>query len=248
MTPQEQELLTGLIDRLRQAGPQPKDPDAEALIRRAIAAQPDIPYLLAQSVLVQDFALTNAHNRIQELEAKLAEAQSARPAPAAAGSFLGGMAGGRGSVPAVGPWASRAPATAPAAQPMQAAQPGPMMAPNRSAPAAPPPPQPAAGGGFLRQAMATAAGVAGGALLFQGIQSMFSGHGNPAAAATAPGQPAPTQAAAQPAAPAPVEQAQAEPQDPGYADANYGQDYAQDMTSDGEDYGADMGGGDSDMF
>src|SRR5438045_9303869 len=34
----------------------------------------------------------------------------------------------------------------------------------------------AGGGGFLRSAAATAAGVAGGALLFQGISSMF-GHG-----------------------------------------------------------------------
>src|SRR5207237_403480 len=32
------------------------------------------------------------------------------------------------------------------------------------------------GGGFLRSAAATAAGIAGGALLFQGISSMF-GHG-----------------------------------------------------------------------
>ena len=243
MTPQEQELLNGLIDRLRQAGSQPKDAEAEALIRRAVAAQPDIPYLLAQAVLVQDFALTNANARMQELEAKLAEAQSARPAPAAASSFLGGMAGGRGSVPAAGPWASRPQASPAAAQPgpyAQHAQP-PMMAPNRGAPAAPPPQ--AGGGGFLRQAMATAAGVAGGALLFQGIQSMFGGHGNQASAA-AP-QPGPTQAAAEPAAPAePTQLAEAEPQDPGLADANY----AQDMGDDGMDYGADMGGGDSDMF
>ena len=32
------------------------------------------------------------------------------------------------------------------------------------------------GGGFLRNAAATAAGVAGGALLFQGISSLFGGH------------------------------------------------------------------------
>jgi hypothetical protein len=31
-------------------------------------------------------------------------------------------------------------------------------------------------GGFLRQAAATAAGIAGGALLFEGIQSMFGHH------------------------------------------------------------------------
>jgi hypothetical protein len=36
--------------------------------------------------------------------------------------------------------------------------------------------QPSAASGFLRSAAATAAGIAGGALLFQGIQSMF-GHG-----------------------------------------------------------------------
>ena len=32
------------------------------------------------------------------------------------------------------------------------------------------------GGGFLRSAAATAAGVAGGALLFQGIESLFGNH------------------------------------------------------------------------
>jgi hypothetical protein len=36
--------------------------------------------------------------------------------------------------------------------------------------------QPSQTGGFLRNAAQTAAGVAGGALLFQGISSLFSGH------------------------------------------------------------------------
>ncbi len=36
--------------------------------------------------------------------------------------------------------------------------------------------QPAQTGGFLRGAASTALGVAGGALLFQGINSMFSGN------------------------------------------------------------------------
>jgi hypothetical protein len=35
---------------------------------------------------------------------------------------------------------------------------------------------PGASSGFLQQAVATAAGVAGGALLFQGIESMFGPH------------------------------------------------------------------------
>lgn len=41
-----------------------------------------------------------------------------------------------------------------------------------------------AGGSFLRTALTTAAGVAGGALLFQGISSMF-GHGTQALASSA---------------------------------------------------------------
>jgi hypothetical protein len=36
--------------------------------------------------------------------------------------------------------------------------------------------QPSQTSGFLRNAATTAAGVAGGALLFQGINSLFSGH------------------------------------------------------------------------
>ena len=35
---------------------------------------------------------------------------------------------------------------------------------------------PGAGSGFLRQAATTAAGIAGGALLFQGISSLFGNH------------------------------------------------------------------------
>ena len=49
----------------------------------------------------------------------------------------------------------------PTRSPLQAA-----LAPQQS-------PQPAAGGGFLRTAMATAAGVAGGALLFEGIRGLM---------------------------------------------------------------------------
>jgi uncharacterized protein len=187
MTPQEQELITTLLTRLKNAGTEPKDPDADALIRQAVAAQPDAPYYLAQTVLIQDLSLHNAQNRIAQLEQQLTDAQrqAARPAT----SFLGSLFGSRqatppappssGSVPAAGPW-TRAPqvAAAPPAQPWGQPQGGyrqpiggqPMggggfmgggMAGSGG------------GGGFLRSAAATAAGVAGGALLFQGIESLF---------------------------------------------------------------------------
>ena len=155
MTPQERELVTQLLQRLKQAGGgQPKDPDAEALIRGAMAEQPDAPYYLVQTVLMQDMALTEAQRRISELE------RQAQSTAAPQRSFLGG------SVPSSGPW-GRAPQPAPApASPAWGGQTA-GMAPQM---------QPSATSGFLRSAAATAAGIAGGALLFEGIQSLF-GHG-----------------------------------------------------------------------
>jgi len=174
MTPQEKDLITTLLARLKNAGGQPKDPEADALIHQAMAEQPDAPYYLVQTVLIQDLSLHNGQNRIADLEKQLADAQQA--AKPTVTSFLGGLFGSRppapaAGAPAAGPW-TRAPqvAAAPPAQPY--AQPGYG--------------QPAAGGGFmgggmggggfLRSAAATAAGVAGGALLFQGIESLFGNH------------------------------------------------------------------------
>jgi uncharacterized protein len=188
MTPQEKDLITTLLARLKNAGGgQPKDPEADALIRQAVAEQSDMPYYLVQTVLIQDLSLHNAQNRISDLEKQLADAQQAAK-PTVSG-FLGGLFGSRPSVPAggggpasAGPW-SRSPqvAATPPAQPY--GQPG-YAQPGYG--------QPGygqqmpggggfmggmgGGGGFLRSAAATAAGVAGGALLFQGIESLFGQH------------------------------------------------------------------------
>lgn len=175
MTPQEQDLITALLNRLRQAANQPKDPEADALIRSAMAAQPDAPYLLVQTVLIQDISLAGAQRRITELERQLAEAKTA-PAPAASTSFLGSQ---RSSVPSAGPWSPSAQAASPAPVWTQsAATPAPPMTaqPMLTGPWQAPWAAPGIGSGFLDQAMATAAGIAGGALLFEGIQSMFGPH------------------------------------------------------------------------
>jgi hypothetical protein len=186
MTPQERDLLTTLLGRLKSAAGQPKDPDADGLIRQTVAEQPDAPYYLAQTVLIQDLSLHNAQSRITQLEQQLTEAQ--QQAARQPTSFLGSLFGlhsapppapppSGGSVPSAGPW-TRAPqaAGAPPAQPYgQPYPPGGGYAPG------------AGGGGFmgggaggggsfLRSAAATAAGVAGGALLFQGIESLFGQH------------------------------------------------------------------------
>src|SRR5215831_8053746 len=181
MTPQEKDLLTTLLDRVRNTPRQPKDPEAGALIRQAMSDQPDLPYYLTQTVLIQDLSLHQAQQRIADLEKQLADAQQA--AKPTVGSFLGGLFGSRPAAPTggpgqAGPW-TRSPqvAAAPPAQPY--GQPGYAPQPGYGQP-------PMGGGlmgggmgagsGFLRSAAATAAGVAGGALLFQGISSLFGNH------------------------------------------------------------------------
>lgn len=181
MTPQEKELITTLLDRLRNAGGQPKDAEADALIRQALMAQPDAPYYLVQTVLIQDLALHNAQNRIAQLEQQVTSAQQEAAKPT---SFLGSLFGRQSAAPPPPPAPVGAPPAGPWSRGPQAAPPPP---PGYSHPSYGPSSygQPAAGptsmlggsgGGFLRSAAATAAGVAGGALLFQGIESLFGRH------------------------------------------------------------------------
>src|ERR1700758_4927050 len=177
MNPQEKELLTTLLDRVKNAPRQDKDPEADALIRQAMAAQPDLPYYLTQTVLIQDLSLHQAQQRIAEMEKQLADAQQA--AKPTVGSFLGGLLGSRppataSAPPSTGPWTrspqvAAAPPAQPYGQPGYGQQPmgGGFMGGGMGG---------AGGGGFLRSAAATAAGVAGGALLFQGISSLFGNH------------------------------------------------------------------------
>lgn len=161
MQQQERDLISGLFGRLQQFENQPRDLEAERLIADYVSRQPAAVYLLTQTAIVQEEALKQARARIAEFESKASET-----------SFLS-------SAPKIGPWGaapSAPPASAPRA-PWQAA-PAPQQAaptPQQAAPSAQPAPA-GGGGGFLRTALTTAAGVAGGALLFQGISSMF-GHG-----------------------------------------------------------------------
>ena len=162
MQNQERELITGLFGRLQPFESQPRDAEAETLIKDLAARQPASAYLLVQTVLVQEQALKAAQERIAELEAKAGTA-----APAAGGGFLG-------SAPKIGPWGS-----APSTQAAQAPAPRPGMSSTRSPLQAAVSPPPGGGGGFLRTAMATAAGVAGGALLFEGIRNLMGNNPGP---------------------------------------------------------------------
>ncbi len=182
MTPDERQLLVGLFDRIHAASGTPRDRDAEALIADAVRDMPFAPYLLAQTVLVQEEALRAASERVHQLEARVRdlEARAAQPAPEAT-SFLGGIgksifgasapAPTQAAAPASGPWGRVAAPPPPAQQPtggwgQQQPQPGPW---SQSAP-------PAAGGGFLKGALGAAAGVAGGVLLADSIRGLMGGH------------------------------------------------------------------------
>lgn len=230
MTPDERQLITGLFDRMRSFGSPEKDRDAEAIIADAVRSMPDAPYMLVQSVLVQEHALQQADSRIKDLEEQVRNLQGGSQARAPeAGSFLGGLFGsgrpvsqpGTSSVPVIG---SRAPA--PSAYDQDQQRPWSQGPPQQQA--APP-----ASGGFLRSAMATAAGVAGGMLAAGAIRDLMGGSAN---ANTAPTTPAATNASsATDATATSTEQAR--------------QDWAQDVQQDAADDGSSWGdaGGDLDI-
>ncbi len=146
MTPQERELIEAVAQRLRGTRLPEKDAEADRLIQSQIGSVPDALYVLTQAVIVQEQGLKHAQARIQQLEAA---AQQAGSAPRH-GGFLGGLFGGGSQQPAAQP----APPPPAEAQPVAG---------------------PSAAGSFLRTAAATAAGVAGGQLIFDGLRHLFGG-------------------------------------------------------------------------
>ena len=165
MTPQEQKLIQGVADRLRNANLTEKDSEAESFIQREIGAQPDSTYVLTQAVILQEQALKQAQTQIENLKkrAEQARQQSDRAQQQPGASFLGGLFGG-------GSQQSAPPSPRPAGR---AAQRDPWGGGGAATQAAP-----AAGGGFgsfMRGAASVAVGVAGGYLLANALQDMLGG-------------------------------------------------------------------------
>jgi hypothetical protein len=188
MNPQEQKIIDDLFDKLAQAELRtgPRDPAAEAHIRSRMQNQPAAPYLMAQTIVMQQQALEAAQTRLTALEEEVAR----RPA---SGGFLSGLFGGGTS--------DRVPGATPgAARPEAGAVPGAL---RQDAAAGQRPPaqgfgqqgfgqtQPGRGGGFLAGAAQTAMGVAGGMLLGSMISSAFGGSHAGASLAGLTGETAP---------------------------------------------------------
>ena len=179
MNSEEQTLIDGLFSRLQQAETDsaPRDAQAEARIKEHMTRQPAAGYYMTQSILVQEHALKSldAQNKqqaqqIQQLQDELQRAKSAQPAPASSGGFLSSIFGGGGSrdqQPAQSAPPSSGGGWREPARP-GFSQPAPQQNYQQPAPAAP------VGSGFLGGAMKTAAGVAGGVLLAEGISSLFN--------------------------------------------------------------------------
>jgi uncharacterized protein len=155
MTPEERSILSDFLKDLDRFRGTAKDAEAAALIDSAVRRNPDAAYVLVQHAILANRGLQNATARIQELEGQLRGNSSQS-------SFLGGS-------PLLdrpsGPWGSVPPASGGYA-------PSPSAAPQTFAASRP-------GGGvgsFLGNIATTAAGVAGGALLFEGISGLLGGN------------------------------------------------------------------------
>src|SRR3979411_980587 len=92
MTPQEQEMIGDLIDRVNKTQLTEKDPDAEKMLRDGLGKNPDALYILAQTVLVQKYALEQAQGELAQAKAQIEQMQQA-PEPKHATSFLGSLLG-----------------------------------------------------------------------------------------------------------------------------------------------------------
>lgn len=147
MNTQEREQLTAFLSALTAAQAIHKDSEADALIRQAVERQPDASYLLVQKAFLQEQALGTSQRRIEQLQSELDALRSSQSRPA----FVD-----------TGSWGNSSPRVS-------------AMTP----PVAPAPVQPAAapswGSGWLGNVATTAAGVAAGAFLFQGIEHLV-GH------------------------------------------------------------------------
>ena len=157
MSPSDAQKLHDFLGQLIQARGIQKDPEADALIQRAVAQQPDAAYLLVQRALLMEQALDSARAQIATLESQL-QHQQGQPQ---GGGFLDPYS-----------WGSRRHASHSQSHHMhyQHATPGSMSRGMGGFLRG------GGGGGLLGSIAATAAGVAAGSFLFHGLDNLFHDH------------------------------------------------------------------------
>jgi hypothetical protein len=165
-------MIEALAKRIQDAPAPQIDRDADDLIRRTLGARTDSLYILTQTVLIQEMALTQAKVQIDELKQRVASAEDS------SSSFLGSRPAERG--PQAGGWGQESRVQQPGGYRGSSYQESGYQQPPVPPPQyAPPSPQPSGGGafsGFLRNAATTAAGVVAGELAFSSLASLFGHH------------------------------------------------------------------------
>ncbi len=123
MTEEERRIITAFVERISGAAPiaqppsgpwgaapppqmpnlPPVDPEADRLIQDLFARHPEARYRITQTAFVQEAALVEAQNRIQQLEWEVENARREGQATAAragnGGGMFGGLFGGRQAGP-----------------------------------------------------------------------------------------------------------------------------------------------------
>jgi len=154
MTENDRAAVQDFLAKLRTARLPEKSPELERMVEETFQVQPDAAQLLVIKCMLQQHALDELRAEIESLRNQLAQ----RPAPAqTGGSDRGWFARLTGQAP-------RQPQPPPASQPAYAPQ-----------PAAAPAYGPFGGGSLLGSIATTAAGVAAGEFLFDGIEHMLHG-------------------------------------------------------------------------
>lgn len=153
MNAEDRAAIESVFTRIQEVERQgaPRDNEAERLIQERLQSQPQSAYYLAQTVLVQQEALRNAQQRIQQLETRSPGSSSQ--------AGLSSTGFGRSAAPA-----SSTPAAKPPASGFGRNESG--FGRNAAG---------AGGGGFLAGAMQTALGVAGGMMLGNMLGGLFGG-------------------------------------------------------------------------
>lgn len=158
MNQDELKLITDLSEQLKSMNTTAKDADAQKIITETISSQSDADYKLVQIVLIQNMA-------IDQLKQQLKTAQQTAAASPPKG-FLDDLKEklfGNNISAAPRPLAQNYAAPTGAAQPQMSS----FSSPQQSV----------AGSSFLGQAMTIGAGVAGGMMLGNALESIFTHHG-----------------------------------------------------------------------
>jgi hypothetical protein len=163
MTAQEQQLISSLAERIKNAPAPEIDRDAYDLILHTIGTRPDALYILTQTVLLQEMALSQAKAQIDDLKNQQLQSQ---PAPQRQANFLPNQGGDWGRDSRL-------------QQPSGGYQGSGYAGSSYAAPPPPPQPPPSGGGfsGFLHNAAQTAAGVIAGEVAFDALSSLFGHRG-----------------------------------------------------------------------